>query len=128
MADKIIQLEEYVTEDMTSDPYNRVGYWNELAYAPDTAWSLHDESFLLDLIPCGRMSLNAIKEGDKELKAALDTTYNGQLKTRAVGAVAGALNSQKDFDMTIKYPCLEKHETYIDVPKTIRTGLFRSKR
>lgn len=125
MKDKIIQLEECVTADMTSDLDNRVGYWNELAYAPDTAWSLHDESFLLGLIPYGRMSLNAIKECDRQLQAALDTVYNEQLKVRATCAVAGALNSQKDFDMIIKYPCLEKHEMYVDVPKTIKTGLFK---
>lgn len=136
MSNKVIKLKDSVIPDMTLDDINRLvlenplkkysfDEWDAMIGETDAAWCLQDQSPLMEMIPFGRMRLNLMRNRDNQASGGAIDTITLLIKTKSEQVTNKLLDSRTAFDMMINYPVLEAKETYIDVPRTIKKGLFK---
>lgn len=130
LSDEIIRMNpenEFTRNDLNKiDPssmrYFDLVAWDKMMAEPDAMWCTQSTGSLNRMIPYGRMRiLEHFDEVDKKTNGAL-TKISNEIN---VVAKEKAQSITRDFDMSVIYQELVKKETFIEVPREVKKGLFR---
>lgn len=109
---------------LNDNPFIRYSWdaWIEMMNEDDALWCFQDSKALMDMQPFGR------KEFIKALNAPkfeFIASKGNELSEYSYKVAEVCREISKPFDVMIEYPEITERQVYIDVPKTVKTGLFK---
>lgn len=129
---KAIQLiaREQLTNDNIQSVLNKTPFihyswdaWIEMMKENDAAWCFQDREPILEMQPFGRKQF---REALVKPKYAILKQKDIELSAIAKQTAESCINLEKPFDVVIQYPQKETKSVYIEVPRTVKKGLFKT--
>ncbi|WP_300898380.1 hypothetical protein [uncultured Acetatifactor sp.] len=119
----ILKAENDISKEniLNSSQVHSLNTWDGMIEDQNAFWSIQTKDALQELIPYGRMRFWELAERPDHDNHNIKTCYDNIYKL----AKEKAATITQDFDMAAIYQEQVKKETYIEIPREVKRGLFR---